>query len=496
MSKYDIIIIGSGLGGLECGAILSKEGFNVCVIEKNAQFGGCFQTYQRKGRLLDTGIHYVGSLDEGQVMNQYFRYFGIMDKLKVKRLDAEAFDTIHYRGQAYDYAMGYPQFIETLHRSFPHEKENLKRYTEQLQAVGNLISVDHLKQGVIALEGMKYFCTSAAGLIADITHDHTLQNVLAGSALLYGGLKDVSTFYQHAMINHSYIESAYRFVDGSMQVSLELIDVIRANGGTVLNNSEATRIIVENEKVQGVIVNGEERLESDYVISNIHPKRTLEILDKNRSIKNAFISRIRSLDNTYGIFTLYLVMKKKSTPYQNRNIYLHGNNKVWYDKLLYPGRTTNCMISMQASSEDSLYASVISILTPMYMDELSAWKDSSPEHRGEGYQFFKKEKAEQILRFLRRHGFDFSENIEELFTTTPLSYRDYTGTVDGSAYGIIKDYKCPQIGFVSTRSRLGNLFFTGQNLNVHGALGVTLTAMLTCTEFVGQEYLAKKVGNA
>ena len=166
-------------------------------------------------------------------------------------------------------------------------------------------------------------------------------------------------------------------------------------------------------------------------------------------------------------------MKKKSTPYQNRNIYLHGNNKVWYDKVLYPGRTTNCMISMQASSEDSQYASVISILTPMYMDELSAWKDSSPEHRGESYQSFKKEKAEQILR-----------------------YRDYTGTVDGSGYGIIKNYKCPQIGFVSTRSRLGNLFFTGQNLNVHGALGVTLTAMLTCTEFVGQEYLAKKVGNA
>ena len=442
MSKYDIIIIGSGLGGLECGAILSKEGFNVCVVEKNAQFGGCFQTYQRKGHLLDTGIHYVGSLDEGQVMNQYFRYFGIMDKLKIKRLDDAAFDTIYYKGKTYDYAMGYPQFIET------------------------------------------------------ITPDPALRNVLAGSALLYGGLKDVSTFYQHAMINHSYIEGAYRFVDGSMQVSLELINVIRANGGTVLNNSEVTRIIVENEKVQGVIINGEERLESDFVISNMHPQRTLEILDKNRSIKNAYISRIRSLENTYGIFTLYLIMKKRSTPYQNRNLYLHANNKVWYDKLLYPGRTTNCMISMQASSEDSQYASVISILTPMYIDELSAWKDTTPEHRGEDYQSFKKEKAKQILRFIRGHGIDLSENIEEMYATTPLSYRDYTGTVDGSAYGIIKDYKCPQIGFVSTRSRLGNLFLTGQNLNVHGALGVTLTAMLTCAEFVGQEYLAKKVGNA
>lgn len=90
MSKYDIIIIGSGLGGLECGAILSKEGYNVCVLEKNELFGGCFQTYRRKGHLLDTGIHYIGSLDEGQVMNQFFRYVGIMDHLKVRKLDENA----------------------------------------------------------------------------------------------------------------------------------------------------------------------------------------------------------------------------------------------------------------------------------------------------------------------------------------------------------------------------------------------------------------------
>ena len=69
---------------------------------------------------------------------------------------------------------------------------------------------------------------------------------------------------------------------------------------------------------------------------------------------------------------------------------------MWYDKQLYPGRTTNCMISMQASSEDSQYASVISILTPMYMNELSAWKDTTPEHRGESYRSFKKEKTEQL----------------------------------------------------------------------------------------------------
>ena len=489
MSKYDIIIIGSGLGGLECGAILSKEGYNVCVLEKNELFGGCFQTYRRKGHLLDTGIHYIGSLDEGQVMNQFFRYVGIMDHLKVRKLDENAFDKIFYKNRVYDYAMGYERFTDTLCQSFPHEKENLRQYTTLLKEVGNLISVDNLKKGIISTEGMKFFNTSAAGMIDKIPSNPDLQSVLAGSALLYGGLREHSNFYEHAMINNSYIQGAYRFIDGSMQVASEMINVIRTHGGTVLNNSEVTRIIVENNQVAGGI-------ESKYIISNVHPKQTLTLLDKTRCIKNAYISRINSLENTYGIFTLYLIMKEKSYPYLNQNLYLHGDNDVWYDKKVNMGYTTNCMISTQASSRNSDYADVISILTPMYIDELSAWQDTLPEQRGEDYKAFKMEKARQLLEFIKSHGIDFTDHIETMYTTTPLSYRDFTGTCDGSAYGIIKDYKCPQIGFVSTRTKLGNLFLTGQNLNVHGALGVTLTSIITCGELLGHEYLAKRIGHA
>jgi phytoene dehydrogenase-like protein len=190
------------------------------------------------------------------------------------------------------------------------------------------------------------------------------------------------------------------------------------------------------------------------------------------------------------------MMKKDSCPYQNYNIYLHGNEDVWYDKEAHKGNIPSCMISMQVPHGNSRFTDVVSILTPMYMDEVSTWTDTTPEHRGEAYRQFKEKKTEQILQFLSRFGFHWSHCIEKVHTTTPLSYRDYTGTIDGSAYGIVKNYQYPQISFVSTRTKLKNLFLTGQNLNVHGALGVTLTAMLTCSEFVGQEYLAKKVGNA
>lgn len=494
--KYDVVIIGSGLGGLVCGTILSKEGYNVCVLEKNDNFGGCFQTYKRRGHLFDTGIHYVGSLDQGQIMNQYFRYLGIMDRLNIRKLDTDCFDLIMHNNLKCPFAMGHERFVERLSEQFPHERQNLKNYVQQLREVGNLISIDNLKQGVIANEGMRFFCTSAAQLIESVIADRELQDILAGSALLYGGIRNKSTFYGHAMINNSYIESAYRFVDGTIQVAHELIAEIEKNGGTVLNNSEVTRIVVENDTVKGVIVGGNETIEASNVISSVHPRRTVEILDKCRVIKNAYLTRIKSLQNSYGIFSIYLIMKPKTVKYVNHNVYVHANNDVWYDVDNYPGKTTNCLVSMQSRSVDSEWADVVNILTPMYITELAEWSDTLPEQRGERYRLFKEAKVKQVLDFLRANGIDFADNIESIYSTTPLSYRDFTATADGSAYGILKDYKCPQIGFVSTRTKLKNLYMTGQNLNVHGALGVTLTAMLTCADFLGQEYLAKKVGNA
>jgi len=182
-------------------------------------------------------------------------------------------------------------------------------------------------------------------------------------------------------------------------------------------------------------------------------------------------------------YTVWLNWKDKKT----------DTTKILAEELYDYAKDPDETVNVAANSD---YADVISILTPMYIDELSAWQDTLPEQRGEDYKAFKMEKARQLLEFIKSHGIDFTDHIETMYTTTPLSYRDFTGTCDGSAYGIIKDYKCPQIGFVSTRTKLGNLFLTGQNLNVHGALGVTLTSIITCGELLGHECLAKRIGHA
>ena len=65
-STKNVVIIGSGMGGMACAIILAKAGHKVTVLEKNRQFGGNLQIFVRDKVVFDTGVHYVGGLSKGQ----------------------------------------------------------------------------------------------------------------------------------------------------------------------------------------------------------------------------------------------------------------------------------------------------------------------------------------------------------------------------------------------------------------------------------------------
>jgi phytoene dehydrogenase-like protein len=125
--KYDAIIIGSGFGGLVCGHLLSKQGMNVLVLERQAQPGGCIQSYRRGGMAFDTGLHYVGGLAEGQTLYRLFDMIGLM-RLPWQRLDPDGFDRVTIGRQTFCLAEGYDHFVDTLAAQFPHEREALRDY--------------------------------------------------------------------------------------------------------------------------------------------------------------------------------------------------------------------------------------------------------------------------------------------------------------------------------------------------------------------------------
>lgn len=115
-SHYDVVVIGSGLGGLVSALILAKEGKKVVVLEKNNQFGGNLQTFVRNKTIFDTGVHYVGGLDKGENLYNYFSYLNISDKLKLRQLDKNGFDIISFDddSQEYPIAQTYQNFVDQL----------------------------------------------------------------------------------------------------------------------------------------------------------------------------------------------------------------------------------------------------------------------------------------------------------------------------------------------------------------------------------------------
>jgi len=102
-----------------------------------------------------------------------------------------------------------------------------------------------------------------------------LQNVLAANNLLYAGVGNKTPFYIHALIFNSYIESAWRCVNGGSQIAQILADIIKSNGGTIINSAEVTRIISVNGLATKVLTRDDREFSGKYFISDIHPSNTI-----------------------------------------------------------------------------------------------------------------------------------------------------------------------------------------------------------------------------
>lgn len=503
MKDFDIIVIGSGIGGLVCADILGKEGYKVGVVEKNRQIGGCLQTYVRDKVIFDSGVHYLGGLSEGQNLYQIFKYLGLIGKLKLKQMDVNLFDKIVIENddKEYTYAQGYDNFIAQLLVDFPDEEQALHLYCDKMKEVCDKFPLYNLRTGSEGLEKADVLGINAKEFIESVTTNKKLQEVLAGNNPLYAGQPGKTPLYVHALIINSYIESSWKCIDGGSQIAKYIAKNIREQGGQVIRNTPVTKIVVEEGKVTHVVTANGERLYADHFISNIHPVKTLEMTD-TAVIKKVYRNRLGSLENSVSSFTINIVFKKDTFKYFTHNYYCCNEGSVWdtadYTEENWP---KGFAIFLAPTSKSNEYAEGMTILAYMRFDEVKQWENtfntvSEEEDRGTSYEAFKIRKAEILLDSVEKKFPGLRNCIKSYYTATPLSYRDYIGNDDGSLYGIVKDYRDPLKTFISPRTKLPNLYFTGQNLNMHGVLGAAMSGVVTCNSLLGNDDIVEKIRNA
>ena len=269
--KQKVVIIGAGLGGLFAGAILSKEGFGVTLVEKNAVIGGGLQSFQRFGEHFDTGMHVIGGLQPQGNIWKICRYLGILDDIKVRDVDDDCTDLLYFSEDHTYYVIGKGRegFVESLVKSFPDERQNLERYVDAVLSIADKVDLFNLRptEGQLSLfVDSEDFLMAADDFIARFTYDTRLRSVLAYMNPLYGGRAHETPAYVHAIISTLYIKGASRFVGGSGQFAQLLADTIRQHGGEIITNDGVERIGINDRKVDFVRTRTGKVLTADYYI--------------------------------------------------------------------------------------------------------------------------------------------------------------------------------------------------------------------------------------
>jgi len=496
--KEHILIMGGGLGGLFTGAILAHEGYKVTVLEKNAVIGGGLQEFKRAGVSFETGMHVLGGLRQGGSIRRIIDWLGIGDRIALRPLDPDCMDSITYlnSGDTYHIPQGREAFTQYLIERFPHEAAGIRSYVEALYRLAGEVDIFWLRPSTFSFftPHSEEFSWPADELIAHYITDERLSDLLAYMNPMYGGMRGHTPAYIHALINVLYINGTDRFEGGSQQLANALADVIAQGGGQVLSGDPVSHVHVADRLVTAVTTCSGKEYHADRYVSAMHPCALLDVVDDG-AFTRAYEQRLRSIPNSYSAFTLYIVFKPDAFPYINHTCYYQDDyGLVWkhgeYDAANWP---RGFMYMTSADRHQGKWATHMVVNCIMPYSAVEQWQDTTTGRRGIEYEQWKQARVVQVMDKLERLHPGLASTVQTVYSSSPLTIRDYYNEPQGALYGTRKDCRNLALSQLSVFTRVRNLLLTGQCVNLHGICGVPLTAINTVEAIVGENVIINKI---
>ena len=400
--SYDTIIVGSGVGGMTTALILAKEGQKVLVLEQHVRPGGLMQTFRRKGLTFPTGVHCLGSLDEGQTLWRYFKYIGVLDRLQLVPMDPEGFTEFCFEKKCYRVPCGKQAFRERLIEYFDSENAVDRFITDMDHVVAgfplyNVASaVQHRASNVQQISLQTYLET--------LTDNRHLRAVLSAIWPLYGLLPSECPLYIHFLVLDSFLNSSYRINESQTPLAKAFVDQLEDLGGEIRCGSEVVTIDCTNGVTKGVQLAGGEFMLSKTVVFAGHPKSILSLCSAG-SLRPLFRHRLEMMPETDGIFGVALAWPNKQCPMANHDILLHSS-------LDFP---TNVSPQLMGTSDmpTALYCSAtpgdfkgsraVTVMCAMNCQEMRKWETTMTGSRPSEYIDAKTDLGQRILSIIRDH---------------------------------------------------------------------------------------------
>jgi all-trans-retinol 13,14-reductase len=508
--QWDVIVIGSGIGGLAAAALLARYGGKrVLILERHYVAGGYTHAFHRPGFDWDVGVHYIG-----QVQDPASPMRAVFDHLTDGALQWNALPDVYDRavigGRQYEFVAGLERFRERMKSYFPGEAAAIDRYIQAVHSCARMSSryftekalprpVAWLAGSFLRAPFLRWARRTTAEVLAEITTNRDLVGVLAAQWGDYGLPPAESSFAVHAIVAASYFEGAGFPVEGAARIAATIAPVIQSAGGQIVFSAEVDKILLDRQqRATGVRMQDGREIKANMVLSDVGAWNTFSSLlpPKAPGVASA-LKELGTLPPSKAHLCLYVGVKQSAAELglTGTNLWVHPTSD--HDANLHrfqndPSAPFPMLFISSPSAKDPDFErrhpghATLEVITLAPYDWFARWEDSRWKRRGQDYDDFKQSLADRMRAGLEEHVPAVRGKIEIAELSTPLTTRHFMNYQRGEIYGASATPERFHLRCLAPHTAVRNLYLTGQDVCTLGVTGAMMGGVLTASAALGK----------
>ncbi len=510
MPEWDVIVIGSGVGGLGGAVALANTGRKVLVLEQHYLPGGWCHTFALDGHRFSPGVHYIGQLQEGGRMRSFFEGLGVGGDLEFMELNPDGYDHIVFPDETFDIPSGCETFQQRLIERFPEERRGIVRYFRLMKKVDRGLTlamqarsrVGHLALLIRAPSFVLRGTRPLSQIVDRYVRHPRLKAILESRAGDHGLSPEEVPFLQHVAIDSHYWEGAWFPKGGGGAIPRALIARLKKQGGEIRTRTRVAQILVEgrggSRRAVGVRLESGEELRASAVLSNADAWTTYLQLVGRSHLSDALAERIERLRPSVSALSLFMAadIDADALGLDSGNYWILADPDVSavyrqaeHSDLTGDGPFDGAFLTVTTRKDPTkMHQGLHSLeaFTFVSWDAFRRWQDSQYGERPDDYHAFKQHLTGRMLETLEIVIPNLRDHLKLCELGSPLTNAFYVAAHRGNLYGHAKVLS--QIGPAAPRIRteISGLYHCGQSTSAHGVLGALATGLFAAAKISGK----------
>jgi phytoene dehydrogenase-like protein len=479
--KYDVVVVGAGLGGLSAATMLAHNGLSVLLLERHNVPGGYATSFVRGRYEFEVALHElsgIGPPERRGGLYRYLDYLGVAEKVEFIRLP-NLYRAVFF-GQERSFKgepdlditlpVGQEAFEEKLCRTFPHEAKGIRRFLKRIFDFGRDFSRIRREQGKVNLLTMpmrfphffRYLPTTWGHVLNRDVKDPRARAVISQYWGYVGLPPSRISFVYFASTLAAYVRQGPAFPKGRSQaLSNAFLTSLEECGGIACMNSAVARITTGNGRVTGVITKAGEEIIADWVISNADPITTCWDMIGAEKVPVSFFTRLQSSEVAASTVNVYMGVARSHEQLGLDEHEIFINSDYDFDRHAAGMHRITSPEAMAITCYNVVYPDISSpgtstvVLTALSYGE--PWYEVSPKD----YVEAKNRIGDAMIRLAETIAPGLREYTEVVEVSTPLTNMRYARTMGGSIYGFNQPPRDNMVWRMRHRGPLEGLYFVG-----------------------------------